>query len=224
MIDTIILNVLTGSKLKGLSDENSDFDTRGIFVEPLRKKLNPFRQSPSYERNYKQYDTTLNQLVDYDLWEITYYANLLKNGNPLILTMLYSPIVLINSESGKLLVDNRQNLISPSVINGVFQFCDIKLRQAEREFAKNSILWRKYFLHIFSTIDEISQILQTGNIEYPLKNELLYDIKYNNKYEYYQLIELYKNMRNRMKSDIYAFSFDTNWLLEFTYSAYIKEI
>jgi hypothetical protein len=79
-----ILTVLVGSRAHGLHDEDSDYDWRGVFVNPTRDlfKVFPDKKQTSWEEG--QEDNTK--------WEIQRFMQLAVKCNPTILEVFAAPV------------------------------------------------------------------------------------------------------------------------------------
>lgn len=95
-----ILSVLVGSRLHRLDDENSDEDTRRIIVPSLREALSPF--------HIEKGKVTQGDDVSY---ELRHFCKLAAQGNPTILEVLWSDLVLFTTRSGQILQQNRQKFL-----------------------------------------------------------------------------------------------------------------
>jgi predicted nucleotidyltransferase len=80
-----ILRVLIGSQAHGLANENSDFDYRGVFVQPTVEIL----RLGSTKRN----TNWIEGKNDVTSWEIGHFLNLSTKSNPTILETYLAPVV-----------------------------------------------------------------------------------------------------------------------------------
>ena len=93
-----ILRVLVGSRAHGLAEETSDYDYRGVFVQPTQEILKlggTIKQTSWIEGTGegKQDDTA---------WEIGHYLHLATHCNPTILEVLAAPVQEITSDGEQL--------------------------------------------------------------------------------------------------------------------------
>lgn len=73
---------LTGSRLYGLNDENSDYDWKHIIVSPLTKVISPFTKDSSSVSQVGNNDTCT--------YELRHFVHLLSKCNPTILEILFA--------------------------------------------------------------------------------------------------------------------------------------
>jgi hypothetical protein len=99
---TIILKAMVGSQAYGTSTPKSDFDYKGIYVQSDRDVLT-FNYIPQYEVS-----------KDETYYEIRRVIELLRNANPTLLELLYSPgdCIIYKNPALQPLLDNRHRFLT----------------------------------------------------------------------------------------------------------------
>jgi uncharacterized protein len=80
-----ILKVLVGSRAHGVADENSDYDYRGVFVQPTSEILSLFSKPKNTHWIEGDNDNTS--------WEIGHFLQMATKCNPTILEVFHAPVV-----------------------------------------------------------------------------------------------------------------------------------
>ncbi len=99
----VITKVLVGSRLHGLNDETSDYDYRGIHINPLRDVLSPFKTIKNTSWIEGDVDNTSYELADF-CKQATY-------GNATILEVFFSNEIIETSPIADELRTNWQKFI-----------------------------------------------------------------------------------------------------------------
>lgn len=102
--DNLILEVLTGSRAYGFHNEDSDWDSRGIFIATENERL-------GFAHPVEQYAPGKQ---DRTIYEIKKFIELASGCNPNILELLWSDpsdVKFVN-EWGQILIDNRSLFLS----------------------------------------------------------------------------------------------------------------
>lgn len=94
----ILTTVLTGSRLHGLSHEDSDYDWRGVHIHDLKDFLSPFKKLKNTTWIEGDEDNTSYELAD--------FCKLATKGNATILEVFFSDQVKETSESAQTMRDN----------------------------------------------------------------------------------------------------------------------
>lgn len=93
MTRTVLLKALVGSRAHGLHSETSDWDWRGVFVEPTSKILGlGYKYSPT---------AWVEGDVDDTSYEIGHFLQLCTKANPSVLEVLVSPCTEVDSPVAK---------------------------------------------------------------------------------------------------------------------------
>lgn len=90
MVETKILDVIVGSQAHGLATPESDYDYRGVFVNPTAEilKLGGSNRQTSW----------IEGKEDMTSWEIGHFLHLATKCNPTILEVFLSPLILVNED------------------------------------------------------------------------------------------------------------------------------
>lgn len=97
-MNKVLTKVLVGSRLHGLDTPESDYDCREVFINPLRDVLSPFKSLPN--------NSTIDGKQDDTSFEFRHFCKYLTKGNPTILEVLFSDIILKDSEVFQILRKN----------------------------------------------------------------------------------------------------------------------
>ena len=101
--ENLLLKVVVGSRLHGLENPESDYDYRGVFLEPAIAHLSPFRKV----RN----NAWIEGDVDDTTYELSYFCKMLTQGNPSALEVLWSNKIESSSELGEKLCANKDKFL-----------------------------------------------------------------------------------------------------------------
>ena len=90
-----ILKVVVGSRAHGLANENSDYDYRGVYIQPTSEllKINPKIVDTNWVENEKEDSTA---------WEIGKFMFLATKCNPTILEVFCAPLIEATDEGVEL--------------------------------------------------------------------------------------------------------------------------
>lgn len=101
--EKLICKVVVGSRLHNLNNEKSDYDYRGIFMHPVEELLSPFKKLKNTSWIEGDEDNTTYELRD--------FCKMAVHGNPTILEILYSTMVVEDSELYQELKENRHKFL-----------------------------------------------------------------------------------------------------------------
>lgn len=107
----IVLKTLVGSRLHNLhNEETSDYDWRGIFIEPLKTILSPFKKQRS--------NSWIEGSDDDTSYELLHYCKLAASCNPTALEVIWSNIVIEKDKYGiaDTLIKNRSKFLDTEKI------------------------------------------------------------------------------------------------------------
>ena len=167
-LENCVLLVKTGSFLHGTSDENSDFDSAGVYVPTVDFVVGfnvpshvDFRTNPvdSGKKN-----TTED--VDCVLYSLKKFVELLAKNNPERLEYLFAPkdCLLHVTKVGQLLLDNRNMFLSKNVKDSFGEYADSQVKRLQ----KGEVYNHKMVSHALRLYYEGVELLKTGNLVYPL--------------------------------------------------------
>jgi uncharacterized protein len=140
-----ILKVLVGSRAHGLNTEVSDYDYRGVFVQPTSAilGLNGATQTTSWIEG-KEHEQQAGSKLDDTAWEIGHFLRLATHCNPTILEVFAAPLadpVWEKYEEGKELRELFPAVWNPKSVRDAFvgyglnqrkKFLDDKDRRASK--------------------------------------------------------------------------------------------
>lgn len=123
------LLVLSGSRLYGCNDENSDHDLKGFVVAPAPYLLG--------REKFEQFE---EEDVDTIVWGLQKFLNLMTKGSPNAFEILFAPDEFIQeiTPAGRLVVDNRQlfmgiNQLSPVIGYSRYEWQKALLLQKDKK-------------------------------------------------------------------------------------------
>lgn len=166
------LLVITGSRLYGYAQPDSDFDYRGMISVPY-----------SYLLGRKRFDQTESIVngEDSTIWSLPKFFSLLEQCSPNVFELLFVPKshILNISEIGQRLLNNKQVFISKKAIYPILGFATSewnKVLHPERgeKGPKRQALIAQHGYDVKSTAHAVrllyqgQSLLETGTVQYPL--------------------------------------------------------
>lgn len=214
----ILTKVVVGSRLHGLENANSDYDYRGIHINPLKEILSPFKNPKATSWIEGDEDNTSYELADFCKHAV--------HGNVTILEVFFSNQII---ESSKVADELRANW---------HKFIDTdKFVMASRGYASNQYnkmqlfdpdkRTPKFAVAYLRVLWQCAEFLETGKfkckIEEPLRSYLL-EVKHDFKAEMIpSLTEQFQLMQQRI-SDAWVKADKTHpdieWIEDFILRAY----
>lgn len=139
--DRMILFCKSGSHAYGLNTPESDYDYKGICIAPRRfyftfeefdQKDKGWDEQP-FRGDHETHFPELNSECDAQVYEIRRYLSLLQSQNPNILEMLWQDPedYLHMTECGRILVDNREKLISKKIAGSFVEYARGQIKKME---------------------------------------------------------------------------------------------
>lgn len=118
----VIYEVRSGSHLYGTNTPNSDEDFRGICIIPISKMIDPF------EGFEQQIETKEKDRVIYNVQK---FFPLCADANPNILELLFADDknIVVQSEAGEYLLDNRQLFLSQKIRKTFMGYAEAQLKR-----------------------------------------------------------------------------------------------
>ncbi len=173
--DNLILKTLSGSKLYGTNNENSDDDYVGIFI-PDKKYVYGISRCDQVILNEKEVEDPL----DYTCYSLIKYIKLAIDNNPNILSVLYTPPdrIIQLTEYGQYLIQNRGLFLSKKSYH---TYRGYTAAQKKKILTKEGIGVRapliakygydvKFAMHLIRLLYECIDIFKYGEIIYPSEN------------------------------------------------------
>lgn len=131
MSNETILKVIVGSQMWGTATPESDTDYKEVVMAPLADVLNPFK-------NHGKGIQRENEGDDNALYELMHFFRLCEKGNPTLLEVLYTPLIVEQTEIGEELRRHRHEWIdSKNVIKATTGMAKAQLMRAKRYLAEN---------------------------------------------------------------------------------------
>lgn len=195
--DKICLMGLQGSRALGMQQtEDADYDYRGVFLEDTNTVLSIY----PYQETIELGDGSDNN-AEFVFHEFGKFIKLCMKGNPSVIQILFLNTFNLKNNVGSLLVANKHNFIGAESIKK--SFGGYALAQAKRlnktgSFSKGRKR-SKHIRHIFRLFDQAIEILQTGELTYPLKNAQKY-IDFGNNATNEQVLKEFETMYKKLKS------------------------
>lgn len=215
-----ILSVVVGSRLHGLNNETSDYDIRGIFVNPIKQVLSPYQKVKN--------TTWLEGNEDNTAYELADFCKFATQGNATILEILYSDQIRETTGWGDLLIQNRTKFLDSE-----------RIYEAHKGYAQNQYnkmnLFEpdartpKFVVAYIRVLLQAQKLLATGSYDGWLDDDMkafLLDIKYNFRIGLVpQITQTFVRLQTELM-DVYAahrtkYKPDLEWIDQFIYSCYM---
>ena len=150
-----ILSVLVGSRAHGLNTPESDYDYRGVFVNPTRKivAMEKFRDAKS--------TSWIEGDIDQTSYEIGHFLHLASKGNPSILELMVGPVSHVSQLGIELRTMLPYMVDTQSVVNS---FCGYSLNQRKKMFDDHMNRRWKYAVAYLRVLIMGEQLVRTGTM------------------------------------------------------------
>ena len=199
---TTILKVLVGSQSHSLANAESDYDYRGVFVQPTSDML---RLGAKIKNN-----SWIEGKVDQTMYEIGHFLHLACKSNPSILEVFKAPMQQINPIGtgekhfavwGDKLVDLFPYVWNP---NDAFNaFTGYASNQRTKMFQRKDNKQSKFAVAYIRTLINLCDLLETGTFSLEIKDEVmkkaLLKIKNNNDFDFGEVVSLCESLILRAK-------------------------
>lgn len=169
-----ILEVIVGSRLHNLHNENSDYDYRGIFVESLVNILSPFKKQQNTSWIEGKNDNTQFELLN--------FIKMCASCNPTCLEILWSNKVQYSNLLGDTLRQNRSRFLSDDKVyfaHTGYAFNQMKKMSLEKP---DPVRTPKTIIAYIRTLRQGKELLETRTFnpvyEYS-DRDFLMEVKYN---------------------------------------------
>jgi predicted nucleotidyltransferase len=168
----IIILGLQGSRSLGLNKTNdADYDYRGVFVETDENLLGLRSKKETIEIGDSKDDN-----MDLVLHEVRKFFDLCLKGNPSVLSLLFLPEYNIRENYGNMIIENREIFLGEKPIRkayGGYALSQILYLKRNHKFGKGKNTEdkiKKHLRHCFRLFDQGQELLETGDISFPLKD------------------------------------------------------
>lgn len=157
-----ILKVLVGSRAHGLHTDTSDYDYRGVFVQPTSAivSLNGTVQQTSWIEGDDRRVEQAGNKVDDTAWEIGHFLRLATHCNPTILEVFAAPVEEITFPEGEDLRKLLPAVWNPKAVRDAFVGYGLNQRKKFLEDKDNRA--HKYAVAYFRTLLQAERLLTHG--------------------------------------------------------------
>lgn len=160
--NNIALLVVAGSHGYGLNTEESDLDIRGISMGTSDSIL-----------GMESFDVFENKKTDTVIYSMKRFMELAMKGAPNVLEILFSNpenILYYDEKIGKMLLDNRDMLLSKRIYYSFKGYAKNALKDAEKRLETNPKKADKYAMHYIRLCLEVITLLNGNDLTDVLKN------------------------------------------------------
>lgn len=190
-----IYETLMGSVAYGVSGDNSDIDIYGICMPPktvlfphLRGEIEGFSTPGERFAQYAEHHVPFeNSEYDFQIFSIVKFFRLAMENNPNVIDSLFTPrrCVVHTTSVGELIRENRRRFLHKGAWHKFkgYAYSQLNKMGKAREGSKRKVLIDKYgydvkfAYHTVRLLDEIEQILSTGDLNLERSKEVLKAIR-----------------------------------------------
>lgn len=172
------LKVLSGSRLYGTHDPESDYDYRGFLVPPKEYRLGIYNKGGTVY-GFEQHDVNNDEEGDVTIYSLRKFLKLLLKGNSFCLELLFTDEEHVCNVTlfGKKVMDNKEKFFSKKMMKPFSGFAWGSFKKAEaRENPKDAY-------HAMRVLSEGVEFFKTNHITLPRpkqEREFLHAVKNNN--------------------------------------------
>lgn len=160
-----ILITLIGSRGFGFSKENSDYDVRGVHIQPTSDILSLQKPQDTIEFSF-QIEDKETLIVDFASWEIEKVLNAFLKANGNIMEAVYSNLVLFEDRTyTEKLKEIGSLCITKELANFFKGYADGQMRRLTNALGKEKERPLKKALHIYRLLLEGIIAMKTGEIK-----------------------------------------------------------
>jgi uncharacterized protein len=152
--DYIIYRCIVGSRAFGLDDENSDTDTRGIYLPPAEIEWAMYGVPEQLENKDKEEC----------FWELQKFLMLALKANPNILECLYTPLVEYADEIAEELLSMRSIFLSKLVYQTYNGYVMSQFKKLESDLRSSGKIKWKHAMHLIRLLLQGIEILREGDL------------------------------------------------------------
>ena len=154
----IIYLVLSGSRAYGTSTQSSDFDLRGVLIEP-----------PRYLYGLQAFEQFEDLPTDTVIYGLKKFAGLLAKGNPSAIELLGvdDDCIVHMTDKGKMLRENAELFLSKRVISSFGNYALAQLRRLQNALCHDSYSEKEQLSHLRSTLASLTDHFQRTYTKFP---------------------------------------------------------
>ena len=153
--DHTVYAAVVGSRAFGLSTEESDTDTRGVYVAPTSSFWSLVKPPPHVEGPGEEWFS----------WEVERFCELALKANPNLLEVLHSPLVVRCTDVGRELVDLRPAFLSQLVYQTYSGYVLSQFKKIEADFRKRGVPKWKHVMHLLRLLISAGALVRTGALD-----------------------------------------------------------
>lgn len=212
-----VCEVIVGSHLHGLATKESDTDYKGVHMSTLREKLSVFKTVPKRQSLRTKDDVS---------FELDWFISLCSKGNPTVLEVLFSDLVVHSSPTFRELKDNWKKVFNTEK----YVAACLGYARTQHHKAQNKGFERQGKLAVaeIRVLLQCIAFLETGEFvcEAPDNySTVLLDFKTRGKEVTIQELEFYTNPLNEEiaimePSAVLQLTPDHEWMDDFVYRSY----
>lgn len=208
----ILYKVITGSKLYGISNKDSDTDIKGLFLN-TRKEIVGFATNPRIETHNGKENSEKEEAVYYS---VKRFLELCLKSNPTVLELAFvtEPYILYKSQISEMVCECvRKNCISKEVFSHYYgymmdQITMVKCGKARRKEKRHEIVEKygydtKNCAHAYRLGVQCVELMKTGKITPTMTGHTL-EVALacrEGKYSLEQAVSLLEDTRQLMKAE-----------------------
>src|SRR5262249_46064006 len=150
---SVILRAVIGSRAYALATDDSDTDIRGVYVPSASLHWSLAGIPEQLEDDATQ--TTI--------WEIAKFLRLALKANPMMLEVLYSPIVQFASALGRELIGLRTAFLSKAAYRSFLGYANAQLEGMQKRAAEDRVKW-SHAMHMCRLLIVGEELVRTGRL------------------------------------------------------------
>lgn len=151
----VILRCTMGSRAYGLATDNSDTDTRGVYLPPAEAHWSIWGVP-------EQLEGKVNDVV---FWELGKFVALALKANPNILEVLYSPFIHEVTPVGQQLIDLREAFLSKLAYQTYSGYVISQFKKIEADLRNQGEVKWKHAMHLIRLQLVGLRLLQEGVVQ-----------------------------------------------------------
>jgi hypothetical protein len=152
--DHTIYAAVVGSRAFGLATDDSDTDTRGVFVAP----------TDAYWALAKPPAHVDGPGVEQFSWEVERFCELALKANPNLLEVLHSPLVVVCTDLGTELLELRRAFLSQLVYQTYNGYVLSQFKKIEADFRQRGEPRWKHVMHLLRLLLSARDLLRSGDL------------------------------------------------------------